>query len=976
MSKQKEYCINESVQLKRCGIGRLTDQKEDIVSRYILSQSFLYHWSLSIDISKLSLPAPRNSMAQFVTVFQFIIILHLCLVLKSAYVDSTEFPCSFPPGSIACKAWNHTNMDCSRRELVCIPQLRNNASLESLDLSNNELTVLPADAFSGFIALRTLDLSSNKFSKINGDAFSRLRSLLSLDLSDNAISSINGTFIGLSKLNTLDLSAYPSGPRHLSFTSDSPFQYLLSLQTLFLDESYVTVTPATFTGLNHTLQVLYISIDDMTTDTPFVQLSSLQHLGLKILTCSHVNENLFVGLDKLKYLELDKEPSHRLGCIIDFSPLVSLTNFRYYFDDTADSIDSKVQTLISLNSPLQTVELYTNSPNARVNSSTFESLPKWKESLQELTLNCRIIRGNIQIEGSPFQWFPQLQRLHILDQATTASWTYPENTFKGLANLKEVHLNNLNIGDYIATRVLNTSVMHSLKVLDLSINDIGHITPLYKICDLKTLETIDLSDSTIDRFVGIDFVILFSNKPNLTTLNVDYLWWFLYESIKFRNLVHFFSSNCYVDISPNITTIHAPLLQEFRVREIKLRYVQFKNIYFPAMKVLRIFDAPQLKILDFSSNQIIWIDEENAPILSNVTYLDLSDNQLTSLSNLTNLCNIKVLLLGGNLLTTVPILLLSNNPLQILDLHDNMLVCGCSIVGLQKWMLTDDVAYVWNNESDRQRYKCVGPEVGPESRYSITEINLDCDIPLLMYISVSVTGGLVTIFAAILAVRYRWHIQYRLFLLFKRRAYQNYLINDDDADDDFEDEGGVPRYDAYVIYHDEDEDWVTEQLLANIEEDHEEQFKLCLKDRDMRAGRSIFNELSLHIQRSRKTLVVLTPRFVDDNWCYFQLNMAHHRVLEESHNVLIFVILEEIPDNRLTLLLRQLFCKSQCLKWPNDNYGQNLFWRRLREELKRPVPRDLIHRYRRYNIWKISPTSLVLKFIRVFKGEKIRFFPI
>ena len=176
------------------------------------------------------------------------------------------------------------------------------------------------------------------------------------------------------------------------------------------------------------------------------------------------------------------------------------------------------------------------------------------------------------------------------------------------------------------------------------------------------------------------------------------------------------------------------------------------------------------------------------------------------------------------------------------------------------------------------------------------------------------------------------------------------MLNDDDSDDDFEDEDGVPRYDAYVIYQNQDEDWVDEQLLAYIEEDHEEPFRLCLKNRDIRVGRLIFNELSLHIRRSRKTLVILTPRFVADNWCYFQLNMAHHRVLEENHNVLIFIILEEIPANRLTLLLRQLFCKSQCLKWPNDKYGQNLFWQRLREELKRPVPRDRIHRYRRYNI--------------------------
>ena len=94
------------------------------------------------------------------------------------------------------------------------------------------------------------------------------------------------------------------------------------------------------------------------------------------------------------------------------------------------------------------------------------------------------------------------------------------------------------------------------------------------------------------------------------------------------------------------------------------------------------------------------------------------------------------------------------------------------------------------------------------------------------------------------------------------------------ADDDDDDENGIPQYDAYVIYHLRDEDWVDEELLHNIEE-AEEPFRLCLKSRDIRGGRLIFNALSLSIQRSHKILVVLSPYFVEDNWCHFQLNMAY-----------------------------------------------------------------------------------------------------
>ena len=63
-----------------------------------------------------------------------------------------------------------------------------------------------------------------------------------------------------------------------------------------------------------------------------------------------------------------------------------------------------------------------------------------------------------------------------------------------------------------------------------------------------------------------------------------------------------------------------------------------------------------------------------------------------------------------------------------------------------------------------------------------------------MYISISIAGFVITVVTVSLAIWYRWHIQYQLFLLCnRRRNYQNYLVNDDDADQDGDDEGGLPR---------------------------------------------------------------------------------------------------------------------------------------------------------------------------------------
>ena len=197
-------------------------------------------------------------MAQLITFIRFATILIWYLVQKSAFVDSgvaEGTPCTFPKGSIACKIWNYTNMDCSWRELVCIPPLRHKNKLKLLDLSNNKLSLLSQDSFCGLIKLTTLDISFNNISKINVDAFIPLTLLQTLNMSYNSLQSVpdgvfcelhnllslylndnndfcvrNRTFTGLGKLKTLDISS-----TKLIFVPDSlPFQNLHSLRTLSL----------------------------------------------------------------------------------------------------------------------------------------------------------------------------------------------------------------------------------------------------------------------------------------------------------------------------------------------------------------------------------------------------------------------------------------------------------------------------------------------------------------------------------------------------------------------------------------------------------------------------------------------------------------------------------------------------------------------------------------------------------------------
>ena len=185
----------------------------------------------------------------------------------------------------------------------------------------------------------------------------------------------------------------------------------------------------------------------------------------------------------------------------------------------------------------------------------------------------------------------------------------------------------------------------------------------------------------------------------------------------------------------------------------------------------------------------------------------------------------------------------------------------------------------------------------------------------------------------IFLIRYRWHIRYKLFLL-----YRNYYPFPDN-NEDFE--MLQLQYHAYVSYDETsaDGEWVMNDLLPNMEEGPEP-VKLCIKSRDFIPGHSLIESISENIHQSRKTIFVLSPNFVESNWCHHEMEMAKMMLPDENLDVITLVLLHNIPDNMMTLSLRQLLCKKDYLKWPMDRAGQRLFWQSLRQELKSPIQVD------------------------------------
>ena len=349
------------------------------------------------------------------------------------------------------------------------------------------------------------------------------------------------------------------------------------------------------------------------------------------------------------------------------------------------------------------------------------------------------------------------------------------------------------------------------------------------------------------------------------------------------------------------------------------------------IQFLKVF---QLKELDISYNQIASIEIADG-FLQDLLLINLRGNKIVSLNGLQVLTYLNTLLATNNQITSVPKFLLdksSQSALKTLDLGANPFDCTCDILPFKQWMMKDKITWLVPNNL----YTCASPQ--NMEGIDIVHIRLDCTSHLLFYLIGSIVCAVVVTVLVALAIRYRWHIKYKLFLIFNYRRIKQYadigaVRMNDLADINY------PFYDAYIAYADgntQDEHWVLDDLSPNLEEGPEA-FHLCIKRRDFIPGSQILESISQSIQQSEKTVLILSPRFVESEWCYFEMQTARMRLFQENHDAIIMVMLEEIPDNKLTLSLRQLLCEKDYFKWPHDKTGRNLFWRRLKAELQRPA---------------------------------------
>ena len=871
-------------------------------------------------------------------------ILWLTLITLSS--ESSPIQYKYPPRSLACKTYSKTHVDCSNRNLVEVPILDQNLTI-TLDLSANQLLEISGAPFQQLQVLLKLNLSSNEIRKLSVTAFRGLYSLKYLYLDHNKLTDLpKDVFTDLFNIFIIKLD--------FNWFESIPNQALSPLQSL---EALVFSTPGEYG---------YISAIDL---SGFQNLTNLRQLWLMLDLQTDIPCDAFQPLSLLPLQSFTFFWTWRSSYNIDkeiFAPLTKLTKLATSF--------SALSALISIQSPLHLLYIFNQAempPDIlAVNKSSLQVLQKFNSSLNILKLYVVSLQ---QIDDYSFIWTPNVINLDLKDNEINH---LAKHSLHGLRSLQQLTLNNNRLTKVPSQALEVFRTYGTLQHLDLSSNMIANS----KIPDdafsavSSSLTYLNAGGQKTGKHVVIKWLSLFQklnhisfpgnmksgnfkvklktpvlSLQSLQINNADFLEFTPPFCFSFPNLevaiildstfdsfpsnmaLHKCSHLLHLDLSGSLENMSPPVeLDHLNISISTLTILKIARNGVQSIKQATFIRAPMLTTLDLSYNSINSIDADIATAYPNLENLTIDDNGLESIAGLQGLLFLKKLSATQNQITSIPTWLTSIaeiSHLTVLDLSYNPFQCTCDIEHFRKWILSDT-----NTWLQQGQYLCATPEA--LKGVSITGIELDCTSKTPMYLGIGFAIGILFCALLIILTKYRWHIKYKIFLL-----YRNYHPIANNIDDEFRELG--LQYHAYVAYNDEsaeDTAWVMDDLRPNME-NGPEPLRLFIKARDMRPG-NLIDMIDRNMNQSRKVVLVLSPNFVESEWCYHEMRTAHMRLLDHNLDVLVLVLIHDIPENKVTLSLRHLLCKKEYLKWPKGRAGQRLFWQRLRLEIKGPIHAD------------------------------------
>ncbi|XP_061193402.1 toll-like receptor 4 [Saccostrea echinata] len=348
-------------------------------------------------------------------------------------------------------------------------------------------------------------------------------------------------------------------------------------------------------------------------------------------------------------------------------------------------------------------------------------------------------------------------------------------------------------------------------------------------------------------------------------------------------------------------------------------------------KILR--NLRRLQHLDISFNRIQALPFLFMKNLCSLVYLDISHNLISDWNmKMGHMKKLSVLNLSQNRLGTI-----SKQGMEELnklfavgnlsvDLKDNRLMCTCDNLDFLEWMLKYKAHF-----KNYKTYNCSNARQNSfqfhDLHVSVEKLKKDCKSYTAYYILVSITlSSLLSLVICIALYRNRWKIRYLRYTLLQNRR-SGYLRLQTSSDNRF-------LYDAFVSYTSKDREFVIKDMIQNLEQVNG--FQLLIRDRSFIPGESKSLQIVRSIQESRKTVCIVSKRYLKSAWRDYELNMARVEGVE-ARNTLRYVILILLPEVYSGGYPKKIsdFLKKNCfIEYPDDPAGYEEFWQNLSDRLR------------------------------------------